>query len=58
MFIKNFISIKCETIETDNSLKDYLVSLKISPLSINKGKWIFRKTQEVSDAINTYKKGG
>lgn len=57
MFIKNFSSIdKNDIVLTDDLLKEYLQSLGHYPFSLADNKWVFQKTDELTNIINSYRK--
>lgn len=57
MFIKNFSSIdEQDIVLLDDPLKEYLQSLGYYPFSLTENKWVFSKTDELLNIINTYRK--
>jgi hypothetical protein len=59
MFIKNFSSInKNNIISVDEATKSYLMSCGYFPLSLNKDKWIFRKTTDLLNILMSIEEGG
>ena len=57
MFVKNFNSIKQQTISVDNKVKIYLVQNGYSPISKKKDKWIYIKNDMVLSLIDKYEGG-
>ena len=57
MFVKNFNSIKHQTISVDDKVKIYLVQNGYSPISKKDDKWIYIKNDMVLSPIDTYDGG-
>ena len=57
MFVKNFNSIKQQTIRVDDKVKIHLVQNGYSPISKKDDKWIYIKNNMVLSLINQYKGG-
>ena len=57
MFVKNFNSIKHQTISVDDKVKIYLVQNGYSPISKKKDKWIYIKNDMVLSLIEKYEGG-
>lgn len=57
MFVKNFNSIKQQTISVDDKVKIYLVQNGYSPISKKKDKWIYIKNDMVLSLIDKYEGG-
>lgn len=57
MFVKNFNSIKHQTISVDDKVKIYLVQNGYSPISKKKDKWIYIKNDMVLSLIDKYEGG-
>lgn len=54
MFVKNFNSIKRQTISVDEKLKIYLVQNGYSPISKKDKEWIYISNNEVISLIDKY----
>lgn len=57
MFVKNFNSIKQQTISVNDKVKIYLVQNGYSPISKKDDKWIYIKNDMVLSLIDKYKGG-
>lgn len=57
MFVKNFNSIKQQTISVNDKVKNYLVQNGYSPISKNDDKWIYIKNDMVLSLIDKYEGG-
>ena len=57
MFVKNFNSIKHQTISVDDKVKIYLVQNGYSPISKKDDKWIYIKNDMVLSLIDKYEGG-
>ena len=57
MFVKNFNSIKQQTISVDDKVKIYLVQNGYSPISKKDDKWIYIKNDMVLSLIDKYEGG-
>ena len=57
MFVKNFNSIKQQTIRVDDKVKIHLVQNGYSPISKKDDKWIYIKNNMVLSLINQYEGG-
>ena len=57
MFVKNFNSIKQQTISVDDKVKIYLVQNGYSPISKKDDKWIYIKNDIVLSLIDKYEGG-
>lgn len=58
MFIKNFNSIKRQTISVNDTLKTYLVQNGHSPISKKDDKWIYITNENILSLIDKFKGGG
>lgn len=57
MFVKNFNSIKQQTISVDDKVKIYLVQNGRSPISKKNDKWIYIENDTILSLINKYEGG-
>lgn len=57
MFVKNFNSIKRQTISVDDKLKIYLVQNGYFPVSKSNDKWIYISNKDVLSLIKKFKGG-
>ena len=57
MFVKNFNSIKRQTVSVDDNVKIYLVQNGYSPISKNEDKWIYLANDKVLSLIDKFKGG-
>ena len=57
MFVKNFNSIKQQTVSVNDKVKIYLVQNGYSPISKKKDKWIYIKNDMVLSLIDKYEGG-
>lgn len=57
MFVKNFDSIKHQTVSVDDKVKIYLVQNGYSPISKKEDKWIYIKNDMVLSLIDKCKGG-
>ena len=57
MFVKNFNSIKQQTISVNDKVKVYLVQNGYSPISKKDDKWIYIKNDMVLSLIDKYEGG-
>ena len=57
MFVKNFNSIKQQTIFVNDKVKVYLVQNGYSPISKKDDKWIYIKNDMVLSLIDKYEGG-
>lgn len=57
MFVKNFNSIKQQTISVNDKVKIYLVQNGYSPISKKDDKWIYIKNDMVLSLIDKYEGG-
>ena len=57
MFVKNFNSIKQQTISVNDKVKIYLVQNGYSPISKKDDKWIYIKNDMVLSMIDKYEGG-
>ena len=57
MFVKNFNSIKQQTVSVNDKVKNYLVQNGYSPNSKKKDKWIYIKNDMVLSLIDKYEGG-
>lgn len=57
MFVKNFSSIKRQTISVEDNVKIYLVQNGYSPISKKEDKWIYIKNNNVLSLIEKFKGG-
>lgn len=57
MFVKNFNSIKRQTVSVEDKLKVYLVQNGYSPISKNEDKWIYIANDKVLSLIDKFKGG-
>ena len=57
MFVKNFNSIKQQTISVNDIVKIYLVQNDCSPISKKDDKWIYIKNDMVLSLIDKYEGG-
>lgn len=57
MFVKNFNSIKQQTISVDDKVKIYLVQNGRPPISKKNDKWIYIKNDTILSLINKYEGG-
>lgn len=58
MFVRNASSIKRKTIRADDDLKNYLSYHGQMPISKDGDDWIFLSSNQVTELIRHYKKGG
>ena len=57
MFVKNFNSIKQQTVSVNDKVKNYLVKNGCSPISKKDDKWIYIKNDMVLSLIDKYEGG-
>ena len=57
MFVKNFNSIKRQTVSVDDNVKNHLVQNGYSPISKNEDKWIYLANDKVLSLIDKFKGG-
>ena len=57
MFVKNFNSIKHQTVSVDDKAKIYLVQNGYSPISKKDDKWIYIKNNMILTLIDKYEGG-
>lgn len=57
MFVKNFDSIKRQTISVEDKIKIYLVQNGYSPISKKEDKWIYIVNDKVLSLIDEFKGG-
>ena len=57
MFIKNFNSIKRQTVSVDDNLKNYLMQNGHSPISKDGDKWIYISSEKILFLIDKFKGG-
>lgn len=57
MFVKNFDSIKRQTISVEDKIKIYLVQNGYSPISKKEDKWIYIANDKVLSLIDKFKGG-
>ena len=57
MFVKNFNSIKRQTVSVEDNVKNYLVQNGYSPISKNEDKWIYLANDKVLSLIDKFKGG-
>ena len=57
MFVKNFNSIKRQTVSVGDNVKIYLVQNGYSPISKKDDKWIYIKNDMVLSLIDKYEGG-
>ena len=57
MFVKNFNSIKQQTVSVNDKVKNYLVKNGYSPISKKDDKWIYIKNDMVLSLIDKYEGG-
>ena len=57
MFVKNFNSIKQQTVSVNDKVKIYLVQNGYSPISKKDDKWIYIKNDMVLSLIDKYEGG-
>ena len=57
MFVKNFNSIKRQTVSVDDNVKNHLVKNGYSPISKNEDKWIYIANDKVLSLIDKFKGG-
>lgn len=57
MFVKNFNSIKRQTVSVDDNVKIYLVQNGYYPISKNEDKWIYIVNDNVLSLIDKIKGG-
>ena len=57
MFVKNFNSIKRQTIYVDDNLKNYFMQNGYSPISKNGDKWIYISSEKILFLIDKFKGG-
>ena len=57
MFVKNFNSIKRQTISVEDNVKIYLVQNGYSPISKKEDKWIYLVNDEISSLIDKFRGG-
>ena len=57
MFVKNFNSIKRQTVFVDDNVKNYLMQNGYSPISKNGDKWIYISNDKILSLIEKFKGG-
>ena len=57
MFVKNFDSIKRQTISVEDKIKNYLVQNGYSPISKKEDKWIYLVNDKVLSLIDKFRGG-
>lgn len=57
MFVKNFNSIKRQTVSVEDNVKIYLVQNGYSPISKNEDKWIYLANDKVLSLVDKFKGG-
>ena len=57
MFVKNFNSIKRQSVSVEDNIKIYLVQNGYSPISKKEYKWIYLVNDNVSSLIDKFKGG-
>lgn len=57
MFVKNFNSIKRQTVSVDDNVKNHLVQNGYFPISKNEDKWIYLANDKVLSLIDKFKGG-
>ncbi len=57
MFVKNFNSIKRQTVFVNDKLKTYLVQNGYSPISKKDDKWIYISNKKILSLINNLEGG-
>ena len=57
MFVKNFNSIKRQTVSVEDNVKIYLVQNGYSPISKKEDKWIYLVNDEISSLIDKFRGG-
>ena len=59
MFVRNFNSIKRDTISVNEKQKKYLMDNGFSPISKNESEWVYLANKNIMSLIKDYKnKGG
>lgn len=57
MFVKNFNSIKRETVIVDDTQKKYLMDNGHSPISKNENGWVYIAKKDILNLLEYYKGG-
>ena len=57
MFVKNFNSIKRQTVSVEDNVKIYLVQNGYSPISKKEDKWIYLANDKVLSLIDKFRGG-
>lgn len=57
MFVKNFNSIKRQTVSVEDNVKIYLVQNGYSPISKKEDKWIYLENDKVLSLIDKFRGG-
>lgn len=57
MFVKNFNSIKRQTVSVNDNVKNYLMQNGYSPISKNCNEWIYISNDKVLSLIEKFKGG-
>ena len=57
MFVKNFNSIKRQTVSVEDNVKIYLVQNGYSPISKKEDKWIYLVNDKVLSLIDKFRGG-
>lgn len=57
MFVKNFNSIKRQTVSVNDNVKNYLMQNGHSPISKNGNKWIYISNDKILSLIEKFKGG-
>lgn len=57
MFVKNFNSIKRQTVSVNDNVKNYLMQNGYSPISKNSNEWIYISNDKVLSLIEKFKGG-
>ena len=57
MFVKNFNSIKRQTVSVEDNVKNHLVQNGHSPISKNEDKWIYLANDKVLYLIDKFRGG-
>ena len=57
MFVKNFNSIKRQTVSVNDNVKNYLMQNGYSPISKNSNEWIYISNDKVLSLIEKFEGG-
>ena len=57
MFVKNFNSIKRQTVSVNDNVKNYLMQNGYSPISKNGNEWVYISNDKVLSLIEKFKGG-